>query len=181
MFFKVSTVHARTTSIVRDIIGSIHQLCEGALNVNRPLLIENEQQLRDQGYGKEYIAGLDHVRETLQLVERLRADKIDFSTYHIQEFAGLIGPRIDFVEKGIRSQESDDKEMRLNLLESLRSEVQNRPLITYQDWFNLNFLLSILATPVDKMPSFLRDINALIANRTIEDTIFFFQRLEKKY
>ena len=82
----------------------------------------------------------------------------NFYITYIGEFADLIGPHIEFIEEGIRSQESADKEMRLDLLESLKSEAQgHRASMTFHYWFNLNFRLSILATSIDE--------NAIIPQR----------------
>ena len=121
----------------------------------------------------------------MQLAERLRADNIDPFTYHIKEFADLIDTHIEFIKKGIQSQDvsASDKEKRLSLLESLKSEAQRyRSLeqVTYRYWFNLNFRLSILATPKDQLhPDFKNiKIELLIANASIEDTDRFFKMIE---
>ena len=198
LFFKVSIAQTQNLSIFNSIIKFKDQSCMQALrksqhiNVNEHPLIESEQQLRDQGYSDEYIAGLDHVRENLQLAERLRKDKINPFTSHIEEFADLIDPHIEFIKEGIKSQDFDDKETKLNLLESLKSEAQRHQTlsqVTYRWWFNFNLRLSILVTPISQLPFLLlqfkkrfrvlRNTNTLMANRTIEDMIQFFHRLEK--
>ena len=196
LFFEMSTAQARNLLGIRSIISSVYQSCKNALNTNSPsptnnLLttnrlpppFESEQQLRDQGYSEKYIAGLDHARDNIQLAERLRADEIDSSTSHIKEFADLIDKHVEFIEEGIESQESDDKETRLGLLELLKSEAQERQnleQVTYLWWFNFNFRLSILATPIDKLPLYFKDINTIMANKTIGDNIKFLQGLEEK-
>ena len=189
LLFETSIVQARGPLTIRNMIQSTYQHCVSPLlqrvrHINQSPPIESEQQLREQGYDDKYIAGLDHVRENLRLVERLRKDKVDPHTSHIQEFAELIDIHIAFIEEGIQSQNfsNKDKEMRLNLLESLKSEAQEHQdsqKVTYRYWFNLNFRLSILATPIARLPIYLIDITTLIANKTIEDTIQSFQKLEK--
>ena len=190
LLFEVSIAQARVPLTIRDMIQSTYQSCVNTLlqrvrHINQSPPIESEQQLRDQGYDDKYIAGLDHVRENLRLVERLRKDKVDPHTSHIQEFADLIDIHIAFIEEGIKYQGFfSDKEMRLSLLESLKSEAQEHQdsqKVTYRYWFNLNFRLSILATPITQLPFYLKDINIniLMANKTIEDTENFLKGLEK--
>ena len=188
LLFKVSALQAKDSSFIKDTIQSIYQFCADAFikkSRDEHPLLESEQQLREQGYRDEYIAGLDHVRKNLQLAERLRKDKINPFTSHIEEFADLIDPHIEFIKEGIQSQDSDDKEIKLNLLESLKSEAQrhqNLSQVTYRWWFNFNFLLSILATPQLLSHFYLEvvDINDLITNPSIEKTNSFFLRGLKK-
>ena len=188
LIFKVSIAQARDLSTFSSIIKFKYQSCMQALRKSQhinELPFEGEQQLRDQEYTNAYIAGFDHVRENLQLAERLRRDRINPFTSHIQEFADLIDTHIEFIKEGIQSQDSDDKEMRLNLLESLKSEArkrQNLEEVTYRWWFNFNFLLSILATPQLLSHFYLEaiDINDLITNSSIEKTNSFFLRGLKK-
>ena len=101
LLFEVSIASAREIltigKFIRPILRPIYRLCENSLNINP--IIENEQQLRDQGYTDTYIAGFDHVRENLQLAERLRADEIDSFTYHIKEFADLIDTYIEHMKR----------------------------------------------------------------------------------
>ena len=72
--------------------------------------------------------------------------------------------------------------MRLNLLESLKVEVREHQIsrrITYRYWLNLISRFAVLVTPMNERPPYLRNISDLIASRTMEDTIKFFQDLEK--
>ena len=181
LLLEVPLLQARDISNFRTAVQFRYQSCTQALwgpqHIDELSFIESEQQLREQGYTDAYIAGLDHVTENLQLVERLRKDRINPFTSHIPELADLIEPHIEFIEESIRSQEFDDKKIRLNLLELLKREVQkHRRSMTYRNWFNLNFLLSILATPQlhSRFKLEMADINDLITNPSIEKTNSFF-------
>ena len=184
LLFKVSALQAKDSSSIKGTIRSMYYFCVDALIKKfpgEPSLIENEQQLRGQGYTNTYIAGFDYVRENLKLAEKLRADKINPFTSHIQEFANLIDPHTEFIEEGVKYQGFSDKEMRLSLLEALKHEAQEHQdsqKVTYRYWFNLNFRLSILATPTDRPPYHFKDINIndLMTNTSIEETNDFFLR-----
>ena len=65
----------------------------------------------------------------------------------------MVEPHLDYIERGIRSQDSADKLERLAILEDFRAETQSwieKEEVSYRRWVNLNFRLSILATPKDK-------------------------------
>ena len=188
LFLKVSIVQAHNLSPVVAITQSTYQFCRSALVKfqKTPSLIESEQQLRGQGYDDRYVAGLDHAKENIQLVERLRADKINPFTSHIKEFANLLGTHIRFIEEGIKSQDASalDKEIRLNLLESLKFEAQERQnseRVTYRWWFSFNFRLSILATPKDYLEIYFKNISveALITKTSMEEIDSFFRGLNR--
>ena len=183
--FKVSIIQAYNPSFVIDTPQPTHQTCRVVLttDIKETPLIESEQQLRDQGYTDKYIAGFDHVIENLQLAERLRSHKIDPSTSHIKEFADLIDRHIEFIERGISSQESSDKQIRLNALDLLKAEAQqlrDSKQVTYQWLFGLNFRLSIIATPKEHL--YFKDIQTedLVIHKTIEDIDKLFKRVIKK-
>ena len=109
--------------------------------------------LRSSGFKESYILGLDKAREHLRLARKLRTDSIDPWKTHIEEFAALVKPHLDYIERGIRSQDSADKLERLAILENFRAETQSwleKKEVSYRRWVNLNFRLSILATPKDK-------------------------------
>ena len=134
----------------------LFEYCARALTKPEPLLIKTEQQMRDEGYEEEFIAGLDHTRSNLQLAHQLRTGSIDPTATHIEEFANLIDTHIAFIERGIRSQNynfpgfTDDKALRLEQLERLKSEAQMQKdleEVAYEWWFLFNLRLSIIATP----------------------------------
>ena len=121
---------------------------------------ESQQDLERQGYMPEYIAGFDHVKTSLQTGYSIRQRFSDFKNpldpkkTHIPEFARLINPHIDFIEKGIHLQDFPDKNERLSYLESLRSEVrslQENKQMTYRRWLALSIHLSILASPRENL------------------------------
>ena len=129
--------------------------------LDRIHLMENQQDLEEQGYRPEYIATFDHVKNNLQLTHSLRQRFSDFSTNpkkaHIPEFARLIDPHIDFIERGIRSQNSPDKNLRLHRLTQLRYEMQfaqKAKQVTYKRWLDFNLQLAILATPQKQLSSY---------------------------
>ena len=114
---------------------------------------ENINFLRSSGFKESYIRGLDKVREHLRLAHKLRTGSINPWKTHIEEFATLVKPHLDYVERGIRSQDSADKLERLAILEDFRAETQSwleKREVSYRRWVNLNFRLSILVTPKDK-------------------------------
>ena len=136
--------------------------CADALTRTKPNLLgqpgeyfnETEQGMRDQGYNEDMIKGLDYVNANLRLAQVLRDRLSDTSinphTLHIPEFAELIDTHIAFFEGIIRSQRDDDKADRLELLERLKSEAQQRKTsetMTYIYWVTLHLRLSLLATP----------------------------------
>ncbi len=115
---------------------------------------ETEQSLKDRGYNERLIEGLDHVNANLRLAQSLRDrwrdESIDLNTLHIPAFADQIDLHVKFIEGIIRSQSSNDKVERLELLEELKAEAQHRKSsesVTYRYFFSLNLRLSILATP----------------------------------
>ena len=141
----------------------------------------DKQVFESEGYKDVYIAGLDNVNTNLRLAQSLRERLIDKSidpyTLHIQEFAALIDTHIDFVERGImESQRISDSEKteKLQLLESLKSEAEHRKRsrnVTYRYFFNLNFLLSILASysiTESKSEISYKDLAGLTTNEDIE-------------
>ena len=90
--------------------------------------------------------------EGLRLAQSLRTQSVNPYTTHIQEFADQINSHITFIEEGIRSQESSDKNYRLSKLEILKTEAESRQKarsVTYRWWLNFNLRLSILATPAE--------------------------------
>ena len=111
---------------------------------------ETEASLKALGYKESYIKGFDQIEGHLRLAEKLRTVPIDPWSTYTEEFAALVKPHLDHVQKGIRSQNSSDTTERLAILEDFRAEalgwVQRREL-SYRRWVNLNFRLSILATP----------------------------------
>ena len=118
--------------------------------LSRFSLTSDEQKFRDEGYSDIYIEGFDSVSDYLQLAESLRTRPIDPYTSHIPEIADLIDIHIDFIRRGIVSQESPDKFDRLEQLELLKVESQSRKelkQVTYRWWINFNLRLSILVTP----------------------------------
>ena len=119
-------------------------------------LIESQADMEKQGYHPRYIAGLDNVKTNLQIAHSLRQrfsdskNLIDFEKAHIPEFSYLIDSHIDFIERGIRSQNFSDKITRLNQLNQLRYEARSAKKaeqITYRWWLKFNLRLAILATP----------------------------------
>ena len=113
----------------------------------------NENVLKNLGFKESYTLGFDRAKEHLRLAEKLRSLPIDPWKTHIEEFADLVEPHLNHVERGIRSQDAPDKLERLVLLENFRAEARQwieRRELTYRRWVNLNFRLSILATPKDK-------------------------------
>ncbi len=111
----------------------------------------SEEALRALGFRESYIKGLDQAEGHLRLAKKLRSGTVDPWKDHIEEFAELVEPHLDYVERGIRDQNSLDKRERLAILENFRREastwVQNRT-VTYRKFVNLNYRLSILATPL---------------------------------
>ena len=81
---------------------------------------EDETSMRDKGYNKSYIAGLDHVNENLKLVQSLHSRSINSYTTHIPEFADLIDSHISFIEVSIATQRSSSRADRLRLLTLLK-------------------------------------------------------------
>ena len=139
----------------------------------------NRQTFESEGYKDIYIAGLDNANTNLRLARSLRGKLVDKSidphTLHIPEFAALIDTHIDFIERGIiESHEIPDKAERLRLLESLRMEAHSRwnlRKVTSRYWFNLNFLLSILASysiMESKSEISYEDLAGLTTNEDIE-------------
>ena len=62
-------------------------------------------------------------------------------------------PHLNYIERGIRSQDAPDKLERLTILENFRAQAQQwieRRELSYRRWINLNYRLSILATPRNK-------------------------------
>ena len=113
-------------------------------------LIESEQEMRREGYGDVYIAGLDVVKRNLRLANALRQVTIHPRTSHIPAFVPMIDRHIHFIREGILLSESSDKEHRLNLLRAFRAEaleVKAQEKVTYRWWLNFNYRLAILATP----------------------------------
>ena len=168
----------------------LSQYCPSMLIKPEPILIKTEQQMRGEGYGEKYIAGLDHTRSNLQLVDQLRRTSIDPRTSHIEEFAHLIDTHISFIERGILSQNHDnpqfssDKALRLQQLERLKSEAQsekNLGRVTYRWWFLFNLRLAIVATSwvrevsgIRESPLYKRDPLNLLTNDGIKE---FFESL----
>ena len=132
----------------------------GDLLLDRIRLIENEQDMIQQGYTANYVAGLDHAKASLQLAYLLRQRfsdptiTTDPERVHVSEFARFVNPHIDFVERGIRNSDSSDKNLRLSQLEQLRSEarfVQERKELTYRYLLDLTLRLSILASSQEEL------------------------------
>ena len=130
--------------------------CKDLFNPSKPIepsLIEvgdNMNLLRTSGFKDSYIRGLEQARKHLRLAHKLRTGSIDPWKTHIEEFAALVKPHLDYIERGIRSQDSADRLERLAILEDFRAETQSwleKREVSYRRWVNLNFRLSILATP----------------------------------
>ena len=120
--------------------------------LKRLYLTESEQKLRDERHSDSYIKSFDHVMESLRLAQSLRTQSINPYTTHIPEFADQVNSHITFIEEGIISQESSDKNYRLSKLEILKTEAESRQKarsVTYRWWLNFNLRLSILATPAE--------------------------------
>lgn len=131
----------------------ILEYCAGAFVKPEPFLFKTEQELRDEGYEEEDIAGLDHARSNLELAHRLRTGEYDPVATHIEEFADLVDPHIAFMERGIRPQNyilhRYDLRRAFFELERLKSEAQMRKdsgQVTYDWWFFFNLRLAIVAT-----------------------------------
>ena len=129
--------------------------------LSRIHLMESQQDLESQGYGPEYIASFDYVKNGLQLAHRLRQRFRDPNTNseeaHIPEFADLIDSHIDFIERAIRNQNSPDKYLRLQKLMELRHNARlakNTRKVTYRYYLALNFQLIILTNPREDSYSF---------------------------
>ena len=117
---------------------------------NRPKLTELRLTDASNEFKDNYIRGLDKARKHLRLAQKLRTGSIDPWKTHIEEFAALVKPHLDYIERGIRSQDSADKLERLAILEDFRIETQSwleKREVSYRRWVNLNLRLSILATP----------------------------------
>ena len=118
---------------------------------HRPKL--TELKLQTDRFKDGYIRGLEQAHKHLRLAHKLRTESIDPWKTHIEEFAALVKPHLDYVERGIRSQDSADKLERLAILEDFRAEAQSwieKQEVSYRRWVNLNLRLSILATPKNK-------------------------------
>ena len=149
LIFIISVVWTTTSNAF---VPRVFQPCIHALTKRLYSPIETEQQMRDKGYKHEYIVGLDHTRENLQLADRLRTGSINPRTSHIEEFAALIDVHINYIEEGIRLhlKEHLDTASRLQQLELLKSEAQERLMskqVTYRWSFFLNLRLAIVASP----------------------------------
>ena len=135
---------------------SLKELQE-VLLLERIRLIENEQDMIRQGYTLNYVAGLDTVKAGLQIAhllqQRFSSQQYDNpENVHIPELIQFVDPHIDFIERGIHSQDSSDRAMRLSQLEHLRSEAQLRQQteqVTYLWLMHLTVQLAILATPTE--------------------------------
>ena len=125
--------------------------------LDRIRLMESQQDLEKQGYSSKYTAGLDNIKINLQiahLIHRRFNDPNnpvdDPEKVHIPEFARLIDSHIDFIEQGIRLQDSSDRDTRLLQLAQLKVEAQfvrEAKQVIYRWWLNFNARLAILATP----------------------------------
>ena len=131
--------------------------------LDRILSIENQTDMEREGYKPEYIAALDQVSIFLRLAYHLRQHfrdpKIDPEKVHIPELVQFIDPHIDFMEEGIRNQDSSDKDFRLSQLELLRSEAHSRietEQVTYRWYLILNLHLALLAHPRETPYTFLK-------------------------
>ncbi len=129
--------------------------------LNRIRLMENQQDLESQGYGPEYIANFDYIKNGLQIAYHLRQRFKNSNTNpeeaHIPEFADLIDSHIDFIERAIRNQNSPDRYLRLQKLMELRHNAQlakNTRKVTYRYYLALNFQLIILTNPREDPYSF---------------------------
>ena len=162
-FTVVVVISMTWTTTSHALVSKIFQSCINALT-HQPL-IETEQQMRDKGYNNDYIVGLDHARENVQLAEKLRSDSIDPKIDHIKEFSDLIDVHINYIEEGFRThmhrighrletiEYLDDKDSRLQQLELLKLEAQQRLMskqVTYNWWFFFNVRLAIVITPWDE-------------------------------
>ena len=120
---------------------------------NRSKPVELKLQTETDKFKDSYTRGLEQAHKHLRLARKLRTLPIDPWKTHIEEFAAMIKPHLDYVERGIRSQFSMDKPKRLAILEDFRTETQSwkeKREVSYRRWVNLNFRLSILATPKNK-------------------------------
>ena len=120
---------------------------------NRHKLTELKLQTETDRFQDNYIRGLEQARAHIRLAHKLRTEPIDPWKTHIEEFATMVEPHLDYIERGIRSQDSADKLERLAILEDFRAETQSwieKEEVSYRRWVNLNFRLSILATPTDQ-------------------------------
>ncbi len=141
---------------------------------------EDEKSMRGKRYSRFYIAGLDHVSESLNLAQSLYSRAISSRsmnpyTTHIPEFAALIDSHIAFIEVSIGTQRSSSKADRLRLLSLLKEEANKRrylKIVTYFWWFNFNLRLAILVTPSEERDRghifFSESIGRLIANDQLE-------------
>ena len=169
MFLLIVGVSVVWTTTSNTFVPRVFQTCIHALTKQLYSPIETEQQMRDEGYNHEYIVGLDHARDNLQLAHRLRTGSINPRTSHVEEFAALIDIHINYIEEGIRLHMSKggyrfdlkdinrihlkerlDTASRLQQLELLKSEAQERLMskqVTYRWWFFFNLRLAIVVTP----------------------------------
>ena len=140
--------------------------------------------LRSSGFKESYILGLDKAQEHLRLARKFRTQSIDPWKTHIEEFAALIKPHLDYIERGIRSQDSADKLERLAILEDFRAETQSwleKQEVSYRRWVNLNFRLSILATPKEKRTTQFFNSNDFIDKLHTSEDWLTNKRLESAY
>ena len=117
-------------------------------------LSRNERQVENRKHSDSYIAGVEHLDKNLKIAESLVLRNIDPYNDHIPEFADLIDTHIDFIRRGIKSQDFLDRPARLRLLELFRKKghlKKNDEEVTYQWWLNFHLHLSILATPTEHL------------------------------
>ena len=74
------------------------------------------------GFNESYTRGLEQAHKHLRLARKFRTEPINPWKTHIEEFATMVKPHLDYIERGIRSQDSADKLERLAILESFRDE-----------------------------------------------------------
>ena len=151
-----STVSPQSAYLLKYKDKSLEELQEELL-LERIRLIESEQDMIQQGYTPNYVAGLDTVKAGLQMAHLLR-QRFNVQRYnnpekvHIPELIQFVDPHIDFIEKSIHNQNSSDRDIRLSQLELLKSEAQFRQQtkqVTYLWLMHLAVQLAVLATPTE--------------------------------
>ena len=130
-----------------------HRSARKSVSSQKPHFTRTEQYMKKQGYGRKYIAGLDHANASLKLAQSLRERPIDPVNTHIPEFAELIDVHIAFIREGINGSKKlsdSEKAKKIELLDLLQSKAQfykDSEKVTYLWWLNFNLHLSIIATP----------------------------------
>ena len=118
--------------------------------------IDEETQLKEQGFKSSYYVGVNQAREFVRVREYIRNINADPHKTHIPYFSNQVYDHIREVERGIKVQTEDIAE-RLKILEDFKKEAQSRidnQTVTYDWWVIFNIRLSALAT----LPSALRGV-----------------------